>query len=520
MNRLSPQPNVLTAGGMTEFSRGFWPVLLVASVLTGLVAGLLMKLLFLVQHVAYHYQSGSFADAVAATGGGHRIAVMLAAGLLAGLVGWWLRHAPGGRSGELTVALWFHAGRLSPLLVTVRSLLSIVIVGMGAALGREAAPKQMGALFSSMLASRAGLTPTERRLMVACGAGAGMACVYNVPLGGALFALEVLLGTLSLPLVVPALLMSGLATLVSWSLLPSRPTYEIAPSDATDGLLVFSLLVGPLAGLASVAYTRIIVWSDLLKPKGMMRTVAPVIGLGAVGVLATAFPLLLGNGKDVVQLALSGALPAAMLLALLALRPLATSLCLGSGAPGGLFTPTLTFGALLGAVLGHAWSMAWPGTLPGAYALVGAAAIMAGATLGPISSIVLVFELTRSSGPMLMPIILASGGATLVARRFDGRSIYSGRIHALREDLDAARDASSPVRVPSSATLAEIVQNLLRAGEGRRLEVIDDHAACVGEIGAGGALGARAADVIGATSAIVTASDLACATRTDRGRDE
>jgi chloride channel protein, CIC family len=106
----------------------------------------------------------------------------------------------------------------------VRAIQSIVVVGMGASLGREAAPKQIGALVASILGQWAEIPRSQRRLLVACGAGAGMATVYNVPFGGAMFGLEVLLGTLSLPLAPPALMAALIATAVSWLLLSNRPT--------------------------------------------------------------------------------------------------------------------------------------------------------------------------------------------------------------------------------------------------------------------------------------------------------
>src|SRR6202042_739366 len=117
-----------------------------------------------------------------------------------------------------------------------------------------------------------------------------------------------------------------------------------------------------------------------------------------------------------------------LMLALLLLRPAMTILCVGVGAPGGLFTPSLTVGALLGGVLGHAWSWIWPGVPPGLFAVVGAAAVLAATTQGPISAAVLMMELTGHDRSFIVPMLLAVVTATLVARTIEPRSIYDARL--------------------------------------------------------------------------------------------
>jgi hypothetical protein len=129
-------------------------------------------------------------------------------------------------------------------------------------------------------------------------------------------------------------------------------------------LLVRALLAGPIAGVASVGYVRAVTWADRNKPQGWRRLAAPFLGLGLLGVVSISFPQLLGNGKDVSQLAFTNQVAPVLLLMLCALKPAATVLCVRSGAPGGLFTPSLTVGVLLGGVLGHVWSWFWPGAPP------------------------------------------------------------------------------------------------------------------------------------------------------------
>jgi len=172
--------------------------------------------------------------------------------------------------------------------------------------------------------------------------------------------------------------------------------------------------------------------------------VAPVVAMGILGAVAIQFPQLLGNGKDIAQLAFSNQVAPLLLLTLLVLRPLSTILCLGSGVPGGLFTPSLALGALLGGVLGLAWTWIWPGVPPGLFAVVGAAAVLAATTHGPISAVVLVIELTGRDRSFVLPLLLAVVTATVVARTLDPRSIYDARLTTREiQKLQLARKPSS-----------------------------------------------------------------------------
>jgi chloride channel protein, CIC family len=191
------------------------------------------------------------------------------------------------------------------------------------------------------------------------------------------------------------------------------------------------LLVGPIAGLASVGYVRLIRWAYQHKPKGWQRLIAPVIALGLVGVVSSWFPQILGNGKDISQLLFTNQvapLLLTVLLVLLALKPAATAICIRGGVPGGLFTPSLTAGALLGAVLGYTWCWMWPGASPRLFALLGAGAVIGATTQGPISAVVLIVELTERDRSFILPLLVIVGMATLIARSIDSRSIYDARL--------------------------------------------------------------------------------------------
>ncbi len=395
----------------------------------GAAAAILTRLLDLVQH--FVWPGPTLLEAASHADPARHIVVLLGAGVLTGAGQWVLQRLTSVNGIDITEAITRLAGRLPAVRTLGSALLSILVVGMGASLGREGAPKQAGAVIANLCADRAVLSDEQRRLLVACGAGAGMAAAYGVPLGGAVFALEVLRGVLALRLILPALLASATATAVSWLALPDAPTYLIPAYPVTASAIGFALVAGPCLGLASVGYVWLVARADQGKPQGVARLFVPVLALGLLGLVSIRFPEVLGNGKDVAQLALTGQLAPALLLTLLVLRPLATLLCLGSGVPGGLFTPSIAFGALLGGALGIVWSSIWPGVPAGLSALLGAAAVLAASTHGPISAVVLMMELTGRDRSFILPLIVIVVIATVVARTLDARSIYDARFSKL-----------------------------------------------------------------------------------------
>jgi chloride channel protein, CIC family len=424
----------------------FWIAVVLTGLGTGIGAVVLSLILDAIQHALWPGSSNAdLLDAVTRASAWHRVLALTAAGVVTAIGQFILRRLSSGNGIEITAAIWFAAGRLPALRTLGSALLSIVIVGMGASLGREGAPKQVGAVVANLLATPTKLSDEQRRLLVACGAGAGMAAAYGVPLGGALFALEVLRGALALRLVLPALVTSLIATGVSWSTLPSVPTYAIPAFETSASVWVWSLLAGGVMGVASVAFVRVIAWADRNRPTGRARLIAPILAFALLGLASIAYPQLLGNGKDIAQLAFTGALPSSLLLALMVLKPASTVLCFGSGAPGGLFTPSLSSGALLGGALGQAWLLVWPGGSPGLFAMLGAVAMLAATTQGPISAIVLMIELTGRDLSSILPILIAVVSATIVARSIELRSIYEARLsdEQVRKRLEEREPASS-----------------------------------------------------------------------------
>jgi H+/Cl- antiporter ClcA len=422
------QPNV-THDGEARLTPSFWFAVVLTGIATGLFGDLLMWILTLAEHAAFGHHSGSFQGAIARVGGLHRIVSLLVAGVI-GAVSWYLiRRYLKHEKSEIDEAVWNGDGELSPRRSLLTSIVSEVVIGLGASIGREAAPKLMGGASGSVLARWCHLTPAQKRLLVACGGGAGLAAVYNVPLGGALFTAEVLYGSFALPVVFPALATSLIATVVAWIYLPTNATYPDIPSYRLSGsLMVWSVLAGVVIGLLALAYVRLIGWVSFHRAQGRNILWVMPAAFVVVGVIGLWYPQLFGNGKDMAHGAFIGAGGAGLLFALFALKPLVTALTLGSGAAGGLFTPFLATGAVLGGFLGTLWLHLWPGSPVGAFALVGAAAMIGSTMQAPLAGLVLVLELTNGGFGIIIPMMAATVVATLIVRQVDGYSIYSARL--------------------------------------------------------------------------------------------
>jgi H+/Cl- antiporter ClcA len=386
--------------------------------LTGVAAGVagaaLTLVLHLVQHLAYGYADEAFVVGSAQAPPARRVLAMTAGGALVG-VGWWVLRRFAQGTPSVTAALADPRRRLPVFSATADAVLQITAVGAGASLGREGAPRQAAAALAGWLATRFSLDPDRRRTLLACGAGAGLAAVYNVPLGGSLFALEILLRNVTLEDAQIAVVTSGIATAVAWPVVGRQPTYTVPALSVPWTLIVGSFVLGPPAGLVGWAFRRLTAAAGRRTPTGWRLPVLTTAVFAAVGGVAVVAPLVLGNGKGPAALAFTGGLSATSLAALLVLKPVATAACLRSGAVGGLLTPAVATGAVLGALAGTGWSLLWPGSPTEAFAIVGAAAVLATTQRGPLTATVLAMEFTHSSSILLVPIVIAVGGALALA---------------------------------------------------------------------------------------------------------
>ncbi len=397
----------------------------VVTVLTGIGAGLggmlLALLLHAIQHLAYGYGiahvigSESFLSGVTGAEPLRRLAVLTVCGIVAG-GGWWALYRYGRPLVSIRRAVRAADPRMPFVSTTVHALLQIVTVALGSPLGREVAPREIGSLLAGRFAHAARLTPDDCRLMVACGAGAGLAAVYNVPLGGAIFVLEVLLGTFEMRALIVAVVTSAIAAIVAWLGLGNEHQYTVPAFVLSTPLVAWSIVCGPLFGFAAYGFVRLTTRARANAPKDWRLPVFALLNFAVIGVLSMGFPQLLGNGKGPASLGFDGTLTIGLAAVLLVLKVLIEAGSLRAGAEGGLLTPGLANGALLGVVLGGLWSIVWPGASLGGCALIGATAFLAASMQMPITAVVLLLEFTRANHDCLVPMLLAVAGS-LVAYR-------------------------------------------------------------------------------------------------------
>jgi chloride channel protein, CIC family len=476
----------------------FWLLVIATGFLSGLGSGVLLWFLSLVQRLAWP-PGGRFIVAVNAATPLRRVLVPAAAGVLVSLVtGIFPRLRGGHGTARIIEAIWHRGRELSLWRTLSRAALSIASVGAGASLGREGALVQTGAAAGSWLATRLRLTDRQARVLVACGAASGIAAAYDVPIGGALFGLEVLLGSFALDLLGPIVVACVIATAVARTLPIAHDTYVI-PEYALlrPRELLLGLALAPLLGLASAIYVRVMGWVEVEFERlpRWTRPLLPVLGLAAVGAIAVRFPQVLGNGFDTVHQMLLGGVPLELLLVLPALKLGTTALCAGTGVPGGLFTPSLFFGAAIGGVAGQILERFAPGVAPpGALALVGMAGVLAGTTHAAVSAVLIIFELTGDYG-VILPLMLCAAVAAGTSRAIEQDSLYTASLRRrgatlpelprpewLRTTPITALIHADAERVPPGTPLAPLLQKLLSLEPGHDLYVTDEAGRLLGVI--------------------------------------
>ncbi len=475
----------------------FWFLVIATGALTGVASGLLLLILAEIQQLAWPAADG-FLESVERAGSLRRVLVPTGGGLLVGAVVLLWRQPLGGHgTARIIEAIW-NRREMSLPRTLVRGLLSITAVGLGASLGREGALVQTGAASGSWLATRLRLTERQARVLVACGAASGIAAAYDVPIGGALFGLEVLLGSFALELLGPIVVSCVVATAVARTLPVPHPTYVI-PEYALlrPAELLLGLALAPVLGVASAVYVRVMGWVEVRFDRLPRRAkpLLPVLGLAAVGALSLRFPAVLGNGFDTVHEMLLGAVPLELLLVLPLLKLAATAVCAGTGVPGGLFTPSLFYGAAIGGAAGELLALAFPGLAPpGALALVGMAGVLAGTTHAAVSSVLIIFEMTGDY-EIILPLMLSAALAAVTSRAIEPDSLYTAPLRRrgvqlpelprpewLRTTAIAALVQDDAERVPPTLPFEALMKKLIALPPGHDLYVTDDEGGLLGVI--------------------------------------
>ncbi len=400
----------------------------------------------------------------------------------------WAREAKGHGVPEVMAAVATNEGRIRPRVVLVKALASAVCIGSGGSVGREGPIVQIGSALGSTFGQVFGFTPQRMKILVACGSAAGISGTFNAPIAGVLFSLEIILGEFTITAFSPIIVSSVIATALSRYFLGDVPGFTI-PEYETVSIyeLGFYGILAVMAGLSAVGFIKLLYKTeDVFERIKVPDYLKPMIGGLIVGLLAIHFMEILGVGYGAITRTITGDFELHVLVFLFGAKLLATSVTLGSGGSGGIFAPSLFLGSILGAAFGSVVHSLFPSITaqPGAYALVGMGAMVAGTTHATFTSMLILFELTDDY-KIILPLMLATTISTLVARKLSLDSIYTLKLSRrglrIAHGIDTSVLESIKVRevfnpnydsVSTSTTLGEIVK-LIQHSEFTDFPVVD-----------------------------------------------
>jgi H+/Cl- antiporter ClcA len=385
-----------------------------AIVIVGLLAGAAgaatTLLLHAIEHLTYHYTFGTLLSGVGGSSPVRRAVGPMIGGALAGF-GWWMLRR---RTTVPPLAETIAAHRPIPRLsMSIDAGLQVLLVGSGASLGREGAPRQLAAALGDFGTTRLALTARDREILLACAAGAGLGAVYSVPLGGALFAAQILLGSWHPRVVGTALITSSLAVAVAAPV--THLEHPLAWPDATTSYLFafLALAISPLAGAIGLTFNRLM---SSARPKVQYHSwiLIPAIAAAGllIGVCSIWYPELPGNGRSILTVAVNSGMTLGAACVILLLKPLLTAVFLRVGAVGGLLTPALATGAAAGSVVALTLNqLAGTNIHVSALALTCAAGVLAITQRAPLFAALFVWELAHPPPWLLLIFAIAAFAA-------------------------------------------------------------------------------------------------------------
>ncbi len=400
-------------------------------------------------------------------------------GLIVGpIIYFFAREAKGHGVPEVMEAVALRGGRIRPIVAVIKSLASSISIGTGGSVGREGPIVQIGSALGSTLGQLLHFSDERIRNLVACGAAGGIAATFNAPIAGALFASEVILGEFTATYFSSVVISSVTANVIGRIFMGNSPAFKVPPySMVSPWELGLYAILGVLASFVAVLFVITLYKAeDIFDGWEFPEYLKPTVGGLLIGCLGLYFPQIFGVGYEAIENALLDQLAIFLLIALVFLKILATSLTIGSGGSGGVFAPSLFIGSMLGGIFGkviHTWFPTVTAS-PGAYALVGMAAVFAGAARAPITSILILFEMTGDYR-IILPLMMATVISTVLAERLYEESIYTLKLVRRGIRLQRGRDidvmqgvlskeamTTTPDTVPWDMTLDELGQEFQR----------------------------------------------------------
>ncbi|MCP3939297.1 MAG: chloride channel protein [Actinomycetia bacterium] len=378
-------------------------------------------------------------------------ALVIGALLVGPMVTRWASEAKGHGVPEVIEAVAIRSGRIRARVPVVKAVASAITISSGGSAGREGPIVQIGSAIGSIITRPFKMSDRRRRTYVAAGAAAGIAAIFNAPLAGVFFALEVILRSFTAR-GFSTVVISAVTANAVWRVLVSDDpvlTSEVYRLEEPIELVFYGLL-GIAAAVVALVFVRILyIIEDWFEESPIRPELRPVVGALVVGGIGIASVDLLGAGLEGIDKALAGEFATATLLLLILGKILATSFTLGSGGSGGVFSPSLLIGALLGATFGDIITELFPDSSApaGAYAVVGMAAVFAAAAQAPMSSIFIVFEMTSDFG-LIMPLMLACAASTVVYTAVNPNSIYMEKIRRRHVHIEDKPDEQEMSVIP------------------------------------------------------------------------
>ncbi|CAB3394438.1 chloride channel protein [Kyrpidia spormannii] len=341
---------------------------------------------------------------------------------------------------EVMAAIAERGGKIRPRVVLVKAVASALCIGSGGSVGREGPIVQIGSAFGSTFGQLLGLPERYLRLLVACGAGAGIAATFNAPVGGVMFATEVILGSFALQNFAAIVIASVVSAAIGRTYLGDHPSFPM-PLYQVGHFSVYwvYVIIGLLAGFWGYAYIRVLYRiEDWFDDRSWPFWGKALVGGALIGAIGIRFPQIFGVGYEWVNLALTDQLPLHLLLILLILKLLATSITIAAGGSGGVFSPGLYQGAMLGGAAGVLFSALFPnsGISPGALAAMAMAGVFAGSARAPVTAIMMLFEMTGDYN-LILPLMISSVLAATITGLLSRESIYTLKL--VRRGLDITR---------------------------------------------------------------------------------
>lgn len=393
---------------MTRLSPRMIALLLLCGAIAGVAGMSLIGLLHMIQQLVYSIRridGITFRDMVEQTSAMHRLLAVSGCGIVGG-IGWFLLHRFGAKLVEIKQAISTSTTPIPLGTTVIHALLQILTVGMGSPLGRETAPREISSALADCISRRLQFSAEERKILLACSAAAGLAAVFDVPLAGALFALETLLFSFQRQCVIAALICCTTAAWVARLGLGSSTSYQLPTLTLNSTLLVWALLLGPIITASSWLLQQQLAYckpANRSTPRLIFISVAAFV---LIGVLAMWLPEILGNGKAGNELLFNDSISWQYAAALLIGKWLALLLATRAGAYGGFITPSMMIGGLVALLAATAWNSILPPVPLIAAVVVGATVFLAVQQKMPLTAILFVIEITNITPDIIMPVSL------------------------------------------------------------------------------------------------------------------